>query len=655
MEQEPDRPINRERDSNHDPVGRERDSNHDPIDRERDSNHDPVDRERDSNYDPVDRLMGQMIADYGKERYVVLRVILYLAFFLSITFVHHQISDSKLFVINGVLSQLQVLASILVVLTAGKRGFQAVVFAGSIQIISALMYVGSSKDPMSLLGALTPAVMILILFIVVLYSRRLMDELHYASAQKEELQRLNTELLTRERDASEQNEMLSDYNRIMKENEEKLYHLVHYDTLTELPNRIKIADRIELLINLLSQKHMGFSFILIDLDHFKQINDSVGHHVGDLILRTVANRLCRIIHPDDMVGRFGGDEFAVIVQRQMKEEELLVYAEGIRNTFAEDFSVEGKGYNVSASFGIAIFPTDGDTTADLIKNAEAAMYKTKEYGRNGVRFFRKDMMDDIVMKAQYESELRMSVQNNEIYLVFQPQYHTQSKKLRGFETLARWKSDKLGAVSPAQFIPIAEQAGIIVPLGEWILDKACRKLNHLIEIYGGDLIMSVNISAVQIMSPTFLSSVRKILSKTRCNPRNLEFEVTESVMISSVDHVIQVLKDLSSMGIRIALDDFGTGYSSLSYLQMLPIDTLKIDKSFVDNMVQESLKRLMVGSIISLVHQMDMEVVAEGVDSDSQLGYLHDFDCDYIQGYIWGYPLSEEDALLLLEKIKSDS
>ncbi len=602
---------------------------------------------------PLDRFMGKMIADYGKERHVALKVGLYLIFFLSITFVHYLISTGEAFVLSGVLSQLQALASILIVLIAGKRGFQAVVAAGVIQIGGVLLNVVQSKNPKAIPGALIPAVMILILFIVVLYSRRLMDELHSASAQKEELQRLNLELLAKEQQASQQNVTLIEYNRVMKENEEKLYHLIHYDTMTGLPNRIKIADRIELLINLLSQKHLGFSLIHIDLDLFKRINDSAGHHVGDQMLRCLSERLRRISHPDDMIGRIEGDEFGIIVQRQMKEEELLVYAEGIRNSISEPIPIDGKDYNISASFGIAMFPADGDTAEELIKSAEAAMYKAKEGGRNGVRFFRKDMMEDILMKAQYESELRMSVQNKEIYLVFQPQYHTQSKKLRGFETLARWKSERLGAVSPAEFIPIAEQAGIIVPLGEWILENACRKLNQLIAIYGGDLIMSVNISAVQIMSPTFLSSVKRILHKTKTDPHNLEFEITESVMISSVEYVTKVLKQLSELGIRIALDDFGTGYSSLSYLQMLPIDTLKIDKSFVDNIVEESMHRLMVGSIISLVHQLKMEVVAEGVDSDSQLGYLHDFDCDFIQGYIWGRPLSEEDALVLLEKIRN--
>lgn len=603
---------------------------------------------------PLDRFMGKMIADYGKERHVVLKIAIYIIFFLSITYIHYVISTSNAGVLSGVLSQLQALASILVVLTAGKRGFYAVVFAGAIQIGGVLLHLVRLKDPKAIPGALTPAVMILILFIVLLYSRRLMDELQAASARKDELQRLNQELLAKEQITSQQNATLTEYNSVMKENEEKLYRLVHYDTMTGLPNRIKIADRLELLINLLSQKHLGFSLFHIDIDLFKRINDSAGHQVGDQIICSLAERLRRVSHPDDMIGRIDGDEFGIIVQRQMKEEELLVYAEGIRNSISEPFSINGKDYIISASFGIAMFPSDGDSAEELAKSAEAAMFKAKDGGRNGVRFFRRDMMDDILRKAQYESELRMSVQNKEIYLVFQPQYHTQSRKLRGFETLARWKNERLGAVSPAEFIPIAEQAGIILPLGEWILESACRKLNRLIEIYGGELIMSVNISAVQIMAPTFLPSVKRILRKTGTDPRNLEFEITESVMISSVEHVIKVLNQLSEWGIRIALDDFGTGYSSLSYLQKLPIDTLKIDKSFVDNIVEQSMHRLMVGSIISLVHQLNMEVVAEGVDSDSQLGYLHDFDCDFIQGYIWGHPLSEEDTQTLLEKIKED-
>lgn len=602
----------------------------------------------------VDRLTGHTIENYGKEHHVPLKVMVYLAFFLSITYLHYSISDGDFSALSGLLSQLQALGSILVVLTAGRRGFYAVVVAGSIQIVAVMSYVIRSRNPASISGAIIPAVMILLLFIVLIYSQRLIEELRRVSNQKEELLRLNRELLSKEQDASKQNEILSEYNRAMKENEEKLYHLIHYDSLTGLPNRIKIQDRIDLLISLLSQKHLGFALIYIDLDNFKRINDTAGHFVGDQLLKVVSERLRRITHPDDLVGRFGGDEFAVIIQRQMQEQETLVYAQGIQKSLSEALPIGDEIYNVTSSFGIAVYPTDGSDAGELMKSAEAAMYKAKETGRNAIRFFRKEMMDDIVMKAQYESGLRMSIENNELYLVFQPQYHTHSRVLRGFETLARWDNEKFGSVSPARFIPIAEQAGIILPMGEWIMEKACEKLNRLIKIYGRDLIMSVNISAVQIMSPTFLSSVRKILSKTKCNPRNLEFEVTETVMISSVDQVIKVLNELNKMGIRIALDDFGTGYSSLSYLQMLPIDTLKIDKSFVDNMVQESVQRMMVDSIISLVHRMDMEVVAEGVDHISQLQFLHEFDCDYIQGFIWGHPLSEEDTVLLLKKLKDD-
>jgi diguanylate cyclase (GGDEF)-like protein len=440
----------------------------------------------------------------------------------------------------------------------------------------------------------------------------------------------------------------------MKENEDRLYHLIHYDTLTELPNRVKINDRIDLLISLLSHKKMGFSLFYVDLDHFKRINDSVSHHVGDLMLQAVSSRLRLIIHPDDMIGRLGGDEFAVVVQRQLKEEELLLYSEGIRNSLSEMFTVENMEYSISASFGIAMYPSDGEDAAELMKNAETAMYKAKEFGRNGVQFFRREMKDDIMRRVKYENGLMASIQNNELYLVFQPQYNTKTKKLRGFESLARWENDTLGAVSPVQFIPVAEEGGFIVPLGEWILETACNKLNLLLEIYGKELIMSVNISAVQIMSPSFVNSVKRILTKTKCNPKNMEFEITESVMISSVDHVIKVLNELKDFGIHIALDDFGTGYSSLSYLQMLPIETLKIDKSFVDNMQNDENHRIMVGSIISLVHQMDMEVVAEGVDNLSQLEFLNNFQCDFIQGFIWGYPLREEEVLKLLRELNDE-
>jgi diguanylate cyclase (GGDEF)-like protein len=596
----------------------------------------------------LDRYLDSVISRIGKERHVPARVIIYLIVFFSIAFIHGLFHNSEL---SSILSQVQSIVSVLLVLTAGEIGFRTVVASSFIQIGMIIYYIVAFKDTRSLPGVIIPASTILIISIILLFSRRIIKENKNVLEQKEKLSLLNADIISKELEAVKQNERLTEYNRAMKENEERLYHLVHYDTLTELPNRTKILDRIDLLVSLLSQKSMGFSLFYIDLDHFKRINDSISHQTGDMTLQAVAARLRDIIHPDDMLGRLAGDEFAVIVQRHLKEEELLVYSEGMRHSLSNLLCIAGAEFTVTASIGIAMYPSDGENGMDLIRNAETAMYKAKEFGRNSVQFFRKEMMDDIMRRVKYESGLLMSIQNDELFLVFQPQYHTKTKELRGFETLARWQNEKYGLVSPGQFIPVAEEAGFIVPLGEWILETACMKLNNLLDVYGKDLIMSVNISAVQIMSPSFVNTVKKILVRTKCNPKNLEFEVTESVMIASVDHVIKVLNELKNMGIRIALDDFGTGYSSLSYLRQLPIETLKIDKSFVDNIFSEGIQRQMVGSIISLVHEMDMEVVAEGVDDPRQLQYLNDHHCDFIQGYIWGRPLPEDEVLRLLNTL----
>lgn len=599
----------------------------------------------------LDQILDIAISRIGKERYVPAKVTIYLVVFFSIAFVHGLFHNSE---ISSILSQVQSIASVLLVLTAGEIGFRAVVTSSFIQIGMIMYYIIVFKDTRSLPGVIIPASTILIISIIVLFSRRIIKENRNVLEQKDKLSLLNADILAKELEALRQNERLTEYNRVMKDNEERLYHLVHYDTLTELPNRTKILDRVDLLVNLLSQKAMGFSLFYIDLDHFKRINDSISHQVGDMTLQAVAARLRDIIHPDDMLGRLAGDEFAVIVQRHLKEEELLVYSEGMRHALSDVFCIRGTEFSVTASIGIAMYPSDGENGMDLIRNAETAMYKAKEFGRNSVQFFRKEMMDDIMRRVKYESGLLMSIQNNELFLVYQPQYHTSTKKLRGFETLARWQNEKYGLVSPGQFIPVAEEAGFIVPLGEWILETACMKLNNLLKVYGKDLIMSVNISAVQIMAPSFVNTVKKILVRTKCTPNNLEFEVTESVMIASVDHVIKVLNELKSMGIRIALDDFGTGYSSLSYLRQLPIETLKIDKSFVDSIYSDGVERQMVGSIIKLVHEMDMEVVAEGVDDPGQLEYLNNHHCDFIQGYIWGRPLPEDEVLRLLQALNAE-
>lgn len=319
------------------------------------------------------------------------------------------------------------------------------------------------------------------------------------------------------------------------------------------------------------------------------------------------------------------------------------------------FAFERTELSISASLGISIYPQDGNDSVDLLKYADTAMYKAKDCGKNAVQFFCKEMKDEVLKKIEFENRLLSAIQNQEVFLVFQPQYRLGKKQLRGFETLVRWESPEFGLISPVNFIPVAEETGFIIQLGEWILNTACKKFKDIQDKYCVNLVVSVNISAVQIMDPSFVQMVKNVLEQTGLHGKYVEFEITESVFISSMEYVIRVLTELKETGIRIALDDFGTGYSSLNYIQKLPIDILKIDKTFIDSINHKDAKNQIVGSIISLVHQMDISVIAEGVENETQLAYLEDHNCDCIQGFLWGKPLCEQDMNQLLQEISLEA
>ena len=545
--------------------------------------------------------------------------------------------------VRGFFSLIQLLLSLLIVQMLNRKGFGAVLIVNVIQMVMISVTVLRFNDQYALNGMATTALSLLFVCVVLAYNRKVAIEMEKVKNKTEDLEKANTELKLREEETKRQNSLLTEYNRVMKENEQRLYQMNHFDSLTGLPNRIKINERMDLLISLLSHKKMSFALVYIDLDNFKKINDTIGHRVGDLMLQAVSTRLATIIHQDDMLGRWGGDEFAILVQRPLEGNDLLSYVESIRDSFNQMFTLEESDYRMSARFGIALFPQDGETAADLVKCAETAMYKSKEYGKNMVQFYRKEMNDEIMTRIKYESRLLTSIENNELYLCFQPQFETKTKKLRGFEALCRWRTEKFGEVSPLEFIPVAESVGFIVTLGEWVMETALRTLKTYSEKYNWDGVMSVNISAAQLMSPTFLQSVKRILSKTSVDPKKVEFEVTETIMVSNVERAVEIMNEISSLGISIALDDFGTGYSSLNYLRQLPIRILKIDKTFIDELPKKDAQRLMVGSIISLVHQMNMKTVAEGVDEERKMELLNKYDCDFIQGYLWGRPVREQE------------
>lgn len=556
------------------------------------------------------------------------------------------------YAIKGILAQLQVLLSIFIVVYVIKIGYIVAFFTNIAECIMVFIAFFIRGDKTAAPGMIVPIGTILIITLVSIFGRQINERIIEVIKQNKELEVLNKEIEARQKDIELRNEQLLANHREMEEKEKRLTYLAAYDLLTELPNRRVFISRLNFVMAMAETNEISFAVVYIDIDNFKRINESIGHAAGDEILQMISKRLDSQKHPDDFLGRLSGDEFALIISRLLKEEELLEYVEKLRVGLSESLNVAGLEYILNASFGIGLYPQDSTDAELLLSCAETAMNKAKEYGKNCVQFFRREMKGDILTKVLYENNLLSSIQNNELFLMYQPQFCTDTKAIRGVEALARWQSPQFGLVPPGKFISLAEEIGFILPLGEWILKTACEKVRQLQESTNKDIIVSVNISTMQIMSPTFIQRVKEIVSEAMIDPKRLEFEITESVMISSVEYVIGILNELNNMGIRIALDDFGTGYSSLRYLQMLPIETLKIDRSFIEGIDMHDSRQLLVEYTIALVHAMGISVVAEGIDNVEQLAFLKKNHCDYIQGYLWGEPLSESELQKLLQSEK---
>lgn len=442
------------------------------------------------------------------------------------------------------------------------------------------------------------------------------------------------------------------YTSISKENEKILHKLVYFDSLTGLPNRKMVLDEVERLIY---QAHVDkFYLIYFDLDDFKKVNETAGYCIGDEILLNVSSKWEDIKNEKDILGHLGGDEFALLIMEDMDREDLMEYIERFRLVLDEPISLFGKEYLVTASFGIAEYPCDGKDGIELLRSSFIAMNTAKDSGKNYVQFYTYEMQLEILKRLQIENGLLYSIKNDEMYMVYQPMYHCDNRTLRGFEALARWKYPGIGSINPAQFIPIAEETGMIVDLGKWIIKEVITKFMGFQRTYKINTIVSINISVVQMIEPSFVSMIKEVLEETGFDGRYLELEITESVLISYPEHIIEIITQLRAMGIRIALDDFGTGYASLNYLQMLPIDILKIDKSFIDKIDKKDTMNHIIKYIVNLAHQLGVEVVAEGVEYEEQLNFLNAIGCDYIQGFLLSKPIEEEcvpQQLLLAHNI----
>lgn len=424
-----------------------------------------------------------------------------------------------------------------------------------------------------------------------------------------------------------------------KKSRERIDFLAHHDSLTELPNRALLNDRLEMAINTAKRRGEKVGILFIDLDRFKNINDSLGHTAGDQILRQTAARLSAAVRTDDTVARLGGDEFVVLLPRVRDERSLAEVAIKLREELLLPYILEDMPLHLSPSIGIAVYPDDGDTPSTLIKNADAAMYLAKEKGRNNYQFYTPVLNARTLDRLKLEYDLRSALEQGQFELHYQPQIVAGSKTLYGAEALVRWRHPERGLVPPNHFIPLAEEIGLIIPLGAWVIAEAARQVNAWHQTGFADLVVSVNISALQFHQAGFLAEVQGLLAQAGTQPSSLELELTESMLMSDMEVSIQVLQAFRDLGYRIAIDDFGTGFSCLNYLRRLPVNILKIDQSFVRDMQTDGASLAIVTSIIRLAESLGMETIAEGVETAEEVAVLASQGCRLMQGYHFSKPL----------------
>ena len=438
-----------------------------------------------------------------------------------------------------------------------------------------------------------------------------------------------------------------------KRAEERIQWLAYYDTLTGLPNRLTLLDRLRSSLAMAHRERRHIAILFLDLDNFKDVNDTLGHDLGDKLLREVAGRLVAEMRECDTVARLGGDEFVVVLNSMNGQESASVAAQRILSIFSKPFIIEGRQLYSSASIGIAVYPDDGRDVENLLKCADAAMYHAKEEGRSHFRFFSSEINQRIMRRVAFESQLREGFEKNEFFLHYQPQWDLQSGRMVGVEALLRWQNAEFGLVPPSEFIPFAEISGLIFDLGKWVLRTACIQARKW-ELAGyRDLRMAVNISAKQFRQPDFLDMVEGIIRETEIESGTLELEFTESVIMERADKTINTLRSLKEMGIQLSIDDFGTGYSSLNYLKHFPIDRIKIDRSFVTDVNRSNDDAAIVEAIISMAHSLNLKVIAEGVENNGQMDFLFARECNEVQGFYLAKPMTSEELTDILEGIYS--
>lgn len=431
--------------------------------------------------------------------------------------------------------------------------------------------------------------------------------------------------------------------------QEELERQANYDSLTGLANRNLLKERLQHAIMQCHRHEQPFTVAFIDIDNFKLINDSLGHSAGDQLLSQFGERLLSCVRESDTVARLGGDEFVALLTDQYEDSNHAVMRR-IQTELAKPFNIQGRELIVTSSIGLSSYPTDGDDPEGLLANADVAMYRAKTHGRNNFQFYSKEMNARVGERLSLKNDLWHALENDELLLQYQPQLDLASGRAIGMEALIRWKHPKLGLIPPLDFIPMAEEDGLIVPIGEWVMRTACVQTLELQKAGYPHMRVAVNLSARQLAQPDFVDTVKKVLHETGIDPHCLELEITESMVMQNVEQAIRILNDINNLGVHISLDDFGTGYSSLSWLKRFPIDRLKIDRSFIRDITTDADDAVIAQSIIALAHALRVDVIAEGIETQEHLEFLRQNSCDGGQGYFFSKPVDFDHLVGYLNK-----
>lgn len=437
-----------------------------------------------------------------------------------------------------------------------------------------------------------------------------------------------------------------------RQSQQQLYTLANHDVLTGLPNRRLLTELLDHAIKRAERSESKLALLFIDLDRFKNVNDSLGHHAGDQLLSQVARRFSAAVRESDTVARLGGDEFVILLDRLNHENDAADVAKKIIEAMRPEFIIGHREFFIGASIGISVYPKDGESHDDLLKAADIAMYQVKNHGKNHFLFYSKSQSESTFELFTLDTQLRRALKKKQFEVLYQPQISLVTGKIIGAEALLRWHHPELGMVSPAKFIPLAEETGLIVPIGEWVLREACLAINRCAKLGYALNSVSVNVSGIQIHRSNFADAVCAVLMETGCNPNTLELEITESAIMNNAEYVIEIFQRIKEMGVTLALDDFGTGYSSLSYLKRFPLDRLKIDQSFVRDLPHDPDDGAICAAIIGLSKSLGLAVIAEGVENKAQADFIYSQGCLEAQGYLYSPAIKLDAFIDMLSKQK---